>query len=412
MNYDIFREHKFWTVTELTRFLRDLIDNSYELQDLWVSGEVSNVSRPSSGHLYFTLKDRMCSLRCVMWRNQVSKLLNLPKEGDSIEVQGSVSIYEAGGQYQFYATQIHLAGEGSLYKEFLELKERLGMEGLFDESRKKILPKWPVRIGVITSPSGAALHDILNTIKRRFPLADVILSPSQVQGDAAPLSIRDSIHKLNQLAFPDVIILARGGGSIEDLWAFNNELVARAITESDVPIICGVGHETDFTIADFASDIRAATPTAAAEIATPNINELKIDLVELQDQLTREVNNIITHYFHQLSYTFSQFSRENPKPRIESNIQTVDTYGQNLNIRIRNFFEIKQSQQNGIDQKLNAMDPEKILKRGFTIVSKSNGQLLRSVDQVHLNEKLSIHLQDGIIDVTTDKITSNNNNRI
>jgi exodeoxyribonuclease VII large subunit len=402
------RNQKYWSVTELTRFIRELIDDSTELQELWVSGEISNVAHPSSGHLYFTLKDKTSSLRCVMWRNQVSKLLNIPKEGNSIEVYGSVSVYEAGGQYQFYATQIHLAGEGSLYKEFLELKERLQKEGLFDENRKKIIPKWPDCIGVITSPSGAALHDILNTINRRYPLTEVIISPSTVQGDAAPLSIKESIHKLNRLAEPDVIILARGGGSIEDLWAFNKELVARAISESEVPIICGVGHETDFTIADFASDFRAATPTAAAEIATPNLNELKINLIELQSQLTSGVKNIITLNYHQLSSAFNQISRENPRSRIESNIQKVDTLSNNLEIRIKNFLDTKKIKQSGLDQKLNAIAPDKIFKRGFSIVSKSNGQILKSINEVQLNERLSVQLHDGLLDVIIKSISPKN----
>ena len=276
-----------WTVSDLTRYLRELIESDELLQDVWVQGEVSNFSRASSGHVYFTLKDNSASLRCVMWRNTVIRQSFIPRDGDAIEVHGSISVYEAGGQYQLYADIFRLAGEGALYQEFLRLKALLEAEGLFDQERKRPIPLKPKRIGIVTSPTGAALQDMLNTIQRRFPLVEVILAPTPVQGEDSPQAIIKALQDVVRVANPDVVIMARGGGSIEDLWAFNDEGVARAIFASPVPIITGVGHETDFTIADFVSDLRAPTPTAAAELATPNQADMRDNLAALSEQLYR-----------------------------------------------------------------------------------------------------------------------------
>ncbi|HNB51361.1 MAG TPA: exodeoxyribonuclease VII large subunit, partial [Anaerolineales bacterium] len=260
-----------WSVTDLTRYMREMMESDHNLRDIWISGEISNVSTPKSGHLYFTLKDANASLKCVMWKPQVMRLRFLPREGDAIEVHGAISVYEQAGQYQLYADVIRQTGEGVLYQEFMRLKARLEMEGLFDESRKRPLPAWPRRIGLITSPTGAALQDMLNTLRRRFPLVEVILAPTAVQGVEAPPGIVRCLRTLNQWTpAPDLIIVARGGGSIEDLWCFNDETVVRAVAASAIPVISGVGHETDFTLTDFAADLRAPTPTAAAELATPN----------------------------------------------------------------------------------------------------------------------------------------------
>lgn len=263
-----------YTVQEVNAYLRELMESDPTLQDIWVQGEVSNLSIPRSGHMYFTLKDAQATLRCVMWRSQVARLTYLPQDGDQVEIHGSISVYEAGGQYQLYADQIRPIGEGLLYQEFNRLKQKLQDEGLFDPERKRPVPYSPQTVGIVTSPTGAALRDMLNTLRRRYPLVEVVLSPTAVQGDAAPDEIVAALQRLNQVVQPDVILVARGGGSIEDLWAFNEEQVARAIAASIAPVICGVGHETDFTIADFVADLRAPTPSAAAELATPDQAEL------------------------------------------------------------------------------------------------------------------------------------------
>ncbi len=258
-----------WTVSNLTRHLRQLLEGDPDLQGIWVEGEISNLSRPASGHIYFTLKDSAAALRCVMWKTDASRLRVNLQEGMAIEAHGSLGIYEVAGQYQLYADILRPVGEGALFQEFLRLKALLEAEGLFDPARKRAIPSSPRRIGIVTSSTGAALRDILNTLRRRMPLAEVILAPTPVQGEEAPLKIVAALRSLNRVVKPDVILLARGGGSIEDLWAFNDERVVRAISRvPGAPVITGVGHETDFTLADFAADLRAPTPTAAAELAT------------------------------------------------------------------------------------------------------------------------------------------------
>ena len=277
-----------WTVTDLTRHLRQLLETDLDLQDVWVQGEISNLSRPASGHVYFTLKDSGAALRCVMWKSDAARLRFPPQDGSAVEAHGRIGIYEVSGQYQLYADNLRPLGEGVLYQEFLRLKALLETEGLFDLSRKRPIPELPHRIGIVTSPTGAALRDMLQTLQRRMPLAEVILAPTPVQGDEAPPALVSAIQMLNRMAAPDVILVGRGGGSMEDLWAFNDERVVRAVTRSQAPVISGVGHETDFTLVDFAADLRAPTPTAAAELATAvTVIDLRQELVEIQCGLIR-----------------------------------------------------------------------------------------------------------------------------
>ena len=308
-----FFEPPIWSVTELTHYVHDLLANDDNLQDVWVQGEVSNFSRPTSGHLYFTLKDSACSLRCVMWKNAALRQKVIPREGDALEVHGSLNVYEAAGQYQLYADLIRPAGEGALYREFLRLKARLEAEGLFAPERKRPIPRWPHRIGIVTSPTGAALRDILHTLTRRYPLVEVVLAPTQVQGDEAPAGIVAAIQALNRVAHPDVILVARGGGSIEDLWAFNDEGVARAIAASTAPVISGVGHETDFTIADFVSDLRAPTPTAAAELSTPDRADLLASLDDMSQRMARAMQSCLNSQRWKLNRIESRLALRSPK---------------------------------------------------------------------------------------------------
>ena len=283
-----------WSVSEITRYIRDLLEEDGDLQDAWVQGEVSNFSRPTSGHIYFTLKDANSSLRCVMWRQTVLSQNYIPSNGDAIEINGSIVVYETAGQYQLYADLIRPAGEGLLYQEFLRIKAKLEGEGLFDPQIKRAIPPFPRKVGIVTSPTGAALQDVLNTIQRRYPIVDVILSPTQVQGDQAAQQIVAALNAINSLIDPDVILLVRGGGSIEDLWAFNDENLARAIAHSKAPVVTGIGHETDFTIADFVSDLRAPTPTAAAELATPNRLELLPEIQDLCQRIIQVINSVLS----------------------------------------------------------------------------------------------------------------------
>jgi exodeoxyribonuclease VII large subunit len=391
-----------WSVTDLTRYLRDLLESDELLQDVWVTGEVSNFSRPASGHLYFTLKDSTASLRCVMWRNAVLRQTYTPRDGDAIEAHGSISVYELGGQYQLYADVFRPAGEGALYQEFLRLKAKLEAEGLFDPDRKRPIPDKPARIGIVTSPTGAALKDILNTLSRRYPLAEVVLAPTPVQGEDAPAKIIAAIQNLVKVASPDVIILARGGGSIEDLWAFNDEQVARTIASSPVPVITGVGHETDFTIADFVSDLRAPTPTAAAELATPNQADLRLDLLGLNEHL----NRLVQGYTSQLRWVFKDFhnqlEKNSPTNQIQSSSQRVDDLDHRLGAAATHFLQLARIHLTGLSLRMASLSPQTVLERGYAIITNRAGESITRVGQVSPADLLNVQVSDGDFDVRVD----------
>jgi exodeoxyribonuclease VII large subunit len=388
-------EPSVWTVSDLTRYLRDIFEGDPALQNIWISGEVSNLSRPTSGHLYFTIKDRGAALRCVMWRNQALRQAYLPQEGAAIEVFGSLGIYDAGGNYQLYAELIRPVGEGTLYQEFLRLKARLESEGLFDPERKRPLPEWPRRIGIVTSASGAALRDILNVLQRRYPLVEVILAPTAVQGDEAPPGIVKALQLLNSDYHPDVILLARGGGSAEDLWAFNDERVARAISASEAPVVSGVGHETDFTIADFVADLRAPTPTAAAELTTPDAAELALDLVNYRQRLLRLVQGLLTTDRQMLRSQQNSLQRGSPLARVRVARQRVDELGRRSAVQFVHGLRIQRARLSGLSQRLEALNPQAVLGRGYAIVRGAGGAVIRSAQQVKIGDRLDIQVADG-----------------
>jgi exodeoxyribonuclease VII large subunit len=392
-----------WTVSDLTRYLRELIESDELLQDVWVQGEVSNFSKAGSGHVYFTLKDNSASLRCVMWRNTVIRQSFIPRDGDAIEVHGSISVYEAGGQYQLYADIFRLAGEGALYQEFLRLKALLEAEGLFDQERKRPIPPKPKRIGIVTSPTGAALQDMLNTIQRRYPLVEVILAPTPVQGEDAPLKIIKALQDVIKVACPDVVIMARGGGSIEDLWAFNDEAVARAIFMSPVPIITGIGHETDFTIADFVSDLRAPTPTAAAELATPDQADMRENLVSLNEQQYRLTLTFLIQLRWSLKELQNHLERTSPLTRIQSDVQRVDELDHRLGASIQHRLQLARTQLTGLLQHMASLSPSAVLERGYAIVTNGSGQIISSVGQVRIGEALNVQVSNGDFGVHVDK---------
>jgi exodeoxyribonuclease VII large subunit len=394
-----------WTVGDLTRYLRDLLEGDEALQDLWVIGEASNVSRPGSGHLYFTLKDNTATLRCVMWRNAVLRQSYLPREGEALEAHGSISLYEAGGQYQLYADLIRPAGEGALYQQFVRLKARLEAEGLFDPARKRPIPRWPGTIGIVTSPTGAAIRDMLNTLQRRYPIVHVVLAPTQVQGETAPPGIVAALQALNQLVHPDVILLARGGGSIEDLWAFNDERVARAIVASQAPVISGVGHETDFTIADFAADLRAPTPTAAAELATPDQADLRAALSDQSGRMRRSVAAYLEDKRWEMDRLKNQLSRYSPIQRVRSGRQRLDDLSRRLDLTAFHQLELRRAHLGAQQQRLVALNPLGILERGYAMVTGPDGQVISSVGQVHTGDPLRVQVKDGNFNVEVVKKT-------
>jgi len=408
-NQELFPKH-VWTVSELTVRIKRLIESDGALWNLRVTGEVSNLSRPASGHIYFTLKDSKSVLKCVMWRNDVLQLDKLPNNGDAVEVHGSISVYEAAGQYQLYADEIHPIGQGLLFQRFLELKEKLEKEGLFDKTYKRQIPYFPHIIGIVTSTTGAAIQDILRTIIRRYPLAQIVIAPTQVQGEEAPKGIITAIKSLNEKVHPDVIILARGGGAIEDLWAFNDENVARAIFNSKTPVITGVGHETDFTIADFVSDLRAPTPTAAAELAVPNREDLKSILAGYKVQFAQLLANKLTierQYIKNLINILHQLS---PQNYVRYGRQKLDEYIRRMDSSIQHKLILEKSNIENIKLQINVLNPLAILERGYAIVTTSDNQIVHSVKQIILGEQLTIRVSDGKINASVKDIETQSEN--
>lgn len=395
-------QSRTWSVSEVNAYLRELMESDYNLQDLRVEGEVSNLSRPRSGHIYFTLKDAEASLRCVMWKNVASHYGDRLEEGKSVEARGAVSVYERGGQYQLYVQSIRSLGKGDLYQQFLELKEKLEKEGLFDPEHKQKIPSWPKHLGIVTSATGAALQDMLNTLRRRYPLVEVILSPAAVQGDSAPLEIVQALDRLNQRPDMDVILLGRGGGSIEDLWAFNNEGVARAVYASRVPIISGVGHETDFTITDFAADLRAPTPTAAAELAVPNQADLRAAVRAYRTRLEMEAREFLSGQNWTLDNLTNRLARVSPRAVLQSDRQRVDENTARLEREMERAVKERRTAVNQLLGRLGALDPRATIARGYAIVTTPRGIRVRSVRQAHPGEELRVHVADGDFDVRVE----------
>lgn len=391
------------TVSEITQYLRALLDGDEILQNVWVRGEISNLSRPTSGHLYFTLKDQGASLRCVIWRSQAARLRVTMQNGLAIEAHGAISIYERDGAYQLYVDSVRPVGEGLLYQEFLRLKALLESEGLFDEDRKRPIPSRPHRIGLVTSPTGAALQDMLNTLRRRYPLVEVILAPCAVQGEAAPDEIVRALRRLAAIR-PDVIIVARGGGSLEDLWAFNDERVVRAIAASLSPVITGIGHETDFTLADFAADLRAPTPTGAAVLATPDKADLQVELAGLRLQLASAMQVVLDEHSYALDSARQRLERGSPASRIRSDRQQIDDLQDRALRAMQHSLALRQARRQGLQNRLQALNPIAILQRGYVLLQREDGSLLNSTRRVKPGDRLSAQLWDGTLDVRVDGV--------
>lgn len=383
------------TVSDLTRYVRQLLESDDVLQDVWVLGEISNLSRPKSGHVYFTLKDEYASLRCVVWRSTAVRLTIGLENGMAIEAYGSIGVYEQGGQYQLYVNSVRLAGEGLLFQEYLRLKSQLESEGLFDPERKRPIPAYPHHIGIVTSPTGAALQDMLNTLRVRYPLAEVILAPTAVQGEQAPQEITTVIQALNRLENLDVILIARGGGSLEDLWAFNDEQVTRSIASSRIPIITGIGHETDFTLADFAADLRAPTPTGAAVLATPDVADLKYSLIETANHHIRTYKSILRYQDERLRETHSRLQKATPLRRIQDNQQHLDNLSARTQWIINHRMQLLRTRWEGINNRLLTINPTAVLRRGFSVVSQTDGIVIRSVKQVRAGLVINVRVADG-----------------
>ncbi len=391
------------SVSDITRYVRSLMDEDPVLQNVWVQGEVSNLSRPSSGHLYFTLKDSNAALRCVVWRSTALRLRFALQNGLAVEAHGAISIYERDGQYQLYVDAVRPAGEGLLFQEFMRLKTRLEAEGLFDPARKRPIPDRPRRIGIVTSPTGAALQDILNTLRLRYPLVEVLVSPCAVQGEEAPAEIVRALQRLETMG-ADVILVARGGGSLEDLWAFNDERVVRAIVDSPVPVVTGIGHETDFTLADFASDARAPTPTGAAVLATPDQADIATELAAMQSRLSNEILTLFAQKQQDLENARLRLKHASPIQRIRNERQAVDDWQEREIRAVNSLLRLRRAHLQGLVSRLLALNPMGILKRGFAVVQREDGSLLHSIDDASLNEVVDIRLWDGNIAARVEDI--------
>jgi exodeoxyribonuclease VII large subunit len=385
-----------WTVSKLTFYIRKLLEENEALQDVWVQGEISNLSRPASGHVYFTLKDANAAIKCVMWKTSAARMRLPLQDGMEVEVHGKIGVYEVSGQYQLYADQIRSVGEGALYQEFMRLKSMLEMEGLFSPERKRPIPMLPKKIGIVTSATGAALRDMLNTLRRRLPTVEVLFVPSPVQGIEAPAAIVKAIRSLN-LQSPDVIILARGGGSIEDLWAFNDERVVRAVANSSIPIICGVGHETDFTLSDFAADLRAPTPTAAAELATQlTLLDLFAQLENAKNRLASATLSLLSEQRSILSSLTAALRYAAPDRKIQSERQRVDELSRRVYSSLLHRVQLQSMHVQGMTRRLEALSPLAVLARGYAVVTrKEDGSVVSRVAQTRPGQPVTIRVSDG-----------------
>jgi exodeoxyribonuclease VII large subunit len=387
-------ERDVWTVSRLNREVRLLVETG--LPALWIEGEVSNLARPASGHLYFSLKDEGAQVRCALWRSSALKLSFAPRNGMQLLVRGRVSVYEPRGEYQLIVEYAEEAGEGALRRRFEALKARLREEGLFDEAAKRPLPSLPRRIGVITSPSGAAIRDILHILRRRFPAVPVVIYPVPVQGEGAAAKIAAALALASERAECDVLILARGGGSLEDLWSFNEEIVARAIRASAIPVISGVGHEVDFTIADFAADRRAPTPSGAAEIAVPDAAEWLTRLNKDAGRLRNAIARRLGLKAERLAWQVRRLAVAHPGNRLRQHGQRLDELELRLGRGIGALLERSRARADAAARMLHTVSPLATLDRGYAIVTRAaDGQILRSAGQVGPGDGIDVRLAEG-----------------
>lgn len=395
---------KIISVSQVTSYIKEKIENDYFLSNLWVKGEVSNFKHHSSGHMYFTLKDRSSAIRCIMFRSHNHSLAFTPKDGMAVIARGYISLYERDGQYQLYVQEMHQQGIGALYTAFLQLKEQLEKEGFFDQGRKKELPAFPRKIAVITSPTGAAVRDIITVMTRRYPQVHIVLIPVAVQGEEAPPQIANGIRLANTMEGLDVIIVGRGGGSIEELWAFNTEEVARSIFHSQIPVVSAVGHETDFTIADFVADRRAPTPSAAAELVVPDCIELRKQLANLSRRLVLGVKNNMAVWRERCSRACDSPVLQKPKDRLYRKMQDLDHLTKNLVQSMTACLNDKQNTFALQISRLNDLSPIATIQRGYSICRDNKGHVVKKVRALAPGDNIEIIISDGSVDCLVETI--------
>lgn len=391
------------TVTELNSYIKNLIDSDRNLSAVTVTGEISNLTDHRSGHLYFTLKDIDSQIKAVMFRSSRQRLKFMPEEGMKVTVHGSVSVYSQGGSVQLYANNMTPDGVGALYKAYEQLKQKLSAEGLFSSENKKEIPRYPEKIGVITSPTGAAVRDIINVTGRRFPLAKIYLYPALVQGDASEASLINALDYLDKSNLVDVIIIGRGGGSIEDLWSFNSEALARRIFSAETPIISAVGHETDFTICDFVADMRAPTPSAAAEIAVPDIKELMLSLDDTALRVEKSTRRILDSKKRELDLIKRAAVLNDARAIFEERYTNISDFSRRLKSAITGSISEKRASLAILSGKADALSPLSVLSRGYGIIEK-NGKSIKSTVDLTVGDEVRITLSSGKVDAQITEI--------
>jgi exodeoxyribonuclease VII large subunit len=395
-------KEKIYSVQEVTRLVKSLIEQ--EIGMIWVRGEISNFKAHSSGHLYFSLKDESSQLACVMFRDANRKLNFKPEDGMAVNAFGRIGVYEKHGVYQLYVHQIKPEGIGELALKFEKLKKKLSSEGLFDASHKKILPPFPLTIGVVTAGTGAAIQDILNILHRRAPYVQVILKPVRVQGKGAAGEIADAIETFNAFGEVDLLIVGRGGGSVEDLWAFNEEIVARAIFASSIPIVSAVGHEIDFTIADFVADLRAPTPSAAAELSVKDMTELLEAIQNRVSTCQHLLISMLEQKRDRMDHLIKRYGIARVIDMVNQKRQTVDDFERRFSTSLTHSFSLRGQKFEGLSKRLSGLDPSAVLRRGYTITRKLPGEtVVSSIRDINLYDRLAVEFSDGKTRVIVDK---------
>jgi len=396
-----------FSVSRLTKHIKSLIETDPLLENFLVRGEISNFTRHSQGHLYFSLKDEASQLRCVMFLRNAGTLDFHPEDGQEVTALGALSVYEKRGEYQMYVRAMQLTGAGALFQEFEKLKQRLEKEGLFDPAKKKDIPKFPARMAIVTSPTGAAVRDVINIISRRFPAVEVTIVPAVVQGADAPESIIKALRRADSLPDVDTILLVRGGGSMEDLWGFNDEKLAREIFSCRVPIISGVGHETDFTIADFVADLRAPTPSAAAEIAVPDLAEIKQKIRIAEQRMKGKFTDALRYYKSDLKAASASISPKRLLEILDRRRQLVDDHERDVLSGWSRFVERRTREMENLEGKLTALDPTRVLSRGYSICrDEATGRIIKTVSQVANGKLLRTTVSDGDVMSRVDAAAS------
>ncbi len=393
------------TVSEVNNYLKRILINDPILSNIVVKGEISNFKLHSSGHAYFSIKDENSKLKCIMFNKEFSKVDFLPRDGMKVILRGYLSLYEKNGDYQLYVNEMKEEGLGDLHVAFEKLKNKLEKKGYFDDTIKKPIPFFPRSIGVVTSPTGAAIRDIISVITRRNSYVNIVIYPSLVQGENAAINIVEGIQKLNELEYIDTIIIGRGGGSLEELWPFNEEIVANAIYDSKKPIISAVGHETDFAISDFVADLRAPTPSAAGELAAPALDEISNYVEHLFSNIKRNINNKLSSLEDRLeNYNEDRLARYLIYS-LRENHQTLDYLYSHLNNNMKNKIDISKELLRSVGDNLNTLSPLATLSRGYTIAHRKEGnKLLTSIHDINIRDKVNLLLKDGLLECTVENI--------